>query len=90
MESASDLLKSFKQAAVDRKSSARREFDFEAVARDTLAGFESSLRRASACDPILEIEDGLMMDGYTGAVSQALRLHGALFALADDLDDLIV
>jgi len=72
LAAASHLLQSFKQLAVDRHKNARRVFLVESVARDTMASHDSRLRKARAIPAHIEIEKGLEIDGYPGALSQVI------------------
>jgi PAS domain S-box-containing protein len=71
MGAASELVSSFKQVSVDQSSSKRRSFDLARCARDTCATLAPSLRKAGI-DLALQIEPGLIMDSYPGAIGQAL------------------
>ncbi len=70
-ERAAELIRSFKQVAVDRTSSERRTFDLAATIAETLVSLGPRLRQAGhrmtvACPP------GTIMDSYPGALSQVL------------------
>ena len=70
-ERAAELIRSFKQVAVDRTSSERRAFDLAVTITETLASLGPRLRQAGhqvsvACPP------GLTMESYPGALSQVL------------------
>jgi signal transduction histidine kinase len=81
-ERAAALIRSFKQVAVDRTSSERRQFNLCTYIGETLASLKPRIRQAGhtvriTCPPDLE------MDGYPGALSQVLTnfvmnsiLHG--------------
>ncbi len=91
-ERAAELIRSFKQVAVDRASSERRRFDLAATIAETLASLGPCLRQAGhrvavACPPGLEIES------YPGALSQVLTnlvmnsvIHGYDDGAAGTLD----
>lgn len=70
-ERAADLIRSFKQVAVDRTSEARRTYLISDVIRETLASLRSTLRQHSIgvsvhCPP------DLLVDGLPGILSQVL------------------
>lgn len=70
-ERAADLIRSFKQVAVDRTSSERRSFRLLDTITETVTSLKPNLRQgghdiAVSCPPDLEL------DGYPGAVSQIL------------------
>lgn len=70
-ERAADLIRSFKQVAVDRTSSERRRFDLAAYIGETLASLKPRLRQAGLRVDIA-CPAGLEVDGYPGALSQVL------------------
>jgi len=70
-ERAANLIRSFKQVAVDRTSAERRRFNLAATIDETLVSLGPRLKQAGhrlmvACPPELEA------DGYPGALSQVL------------------
>jgi len=70
-ERAANLIRSFKQVAVDRTSAERRRFNLAATIDETLVSLGPRLRQAGhrlvvVCPPELEA------DGYPGALSQVL------------------
>ncbi|KIL99955.1 Signal transduction histidine kinase [Paramagnetospirillum magnetotacticum MS-1] len=71
VERAAELIRSFKQVAVDRTSSERRRFDLATYIRETLFSLGPHLRQAghSVC---LDCPEGVIMDSYPGALSQVL------------------
>ncbi|EME71253.1 Signal transduction histidine kinase [Paramagnetospirillum caucaseum] len=71
VERAAELIRSFKQVAVDRTSSERRRFDLAAYIRETLASLGPHLRQAGHAVR-LACPDGIVMDSYPGALSQVL------------------
>ena len=71
VERAAELIRSFKQVAVDRTSSERRRFDLAAYIRETLASLGPHLRQAGH-SVRLTCPEGLVMDSYPGALSQVL------------------
>lgn len=70
-ERAADLIRSFKQVAVDRTSSDRRRFDLAAYIGETLAALKPRIRQAGHRVNIV-CPAGLEVDGYPGALSQVL------------------
>ena len=81
-ERAAELIRSFKQVAVDRATSERREFDLGAYIRETLASLGPHLRQAGHTVSI-DCPGGIAMTSYPGALSQVLSnfvmnslLHG--------------
>lgn len=70
-ERAAELIRSFKQVAVDRTSSERRRFDLGAYIRETLASLGPHLRQ-SGHQVRIRCPDGIIMDGFPGALSQVL------------------
>jgi two-component system, NtrC family, sensor kinase len=81
-ERAADLIRSFKQVAVDRTSAGRREFDLAGAIRETLASLGPSLRPAGH-EVAIACPEGITVDGNPGALSQVLTnlvmnsiLHG--------------
>ncbi len=71
VERAADLIRSFKQVAVDRTSSERRRFDLAAYIRETMASLGPNLRQ-SGHSVRIDCPEGLTMDSYPGALSQVL------------------
>lgn len=70
-ERAAELIRSFKQVAVDRTSSERRRFELGAYIRETLSSLGPHLRQAGHAVRI-DCPDGIVMDSYPGALSQVL------------------
>lgn len=70
-ERAAELIRSFKQVAVDRTSSERRRFDLAVYIRETLASMGPHLRQAGHTVR-LACPEGIVMDSYPGALSQVL------------------
>ncbi len=68
-ERAANLIRSFKQVAVDRTSAERRRFDLRATLDETLVSLVVPLRQAGHA---LEFDcpPGIIVDGYPGALSQ--------------------
>lgn len=79
---AADLLRSFKQVAVDRSGMQRRRFDLAATVTEVFASLRPLYGRQGA-NLVNELPAGLWMDGYPGAFGQVLSnlvgnavLHG--------------
>ncbi|MBI3444134.1 MAG: sensor histidine kinase [Magnetospirillum sp.] len=70
-ERAAELIRSFKQVAVDRTSSERRRFNLGAYIRETLASLGPHLRQSGHAVRV-ECPDGIVMDSFPGALSQVL------------------
>ncbi|MEW5727353.1 MAG: HAMP domain-containing sensor histidine kinase, partial [Pseudomonadota bacterium] len=70
-ERAAELIRSFKQVAVDRTTSDRRRFDLAASIGETLAALGPSLRQAGHAVAV-SCPAGLVADTYPGALSQVL------------------
>ncbi|MYN46983.1 PAS domain S-box protein [Pseudoduganella sp. FT93W] len=72
LHKAAELISSFKQIAVDQTNDQRREFDLLSAVHDTVATYMPRLRRAE-CEVRLQINEGLMLDSYPGALYQVLN-----------------
>lgn len=71
IESAAELVKSFKQVAVDQSSERRREFDAGEAIQAVVSSLGPSLRRSKArIDVALDLPGGLRCDTYPGALAQ--------------------
>lgn len=70
-ERAADLIRSFKQVAVDRTSQERRHFDLATCLSETLASLAPHIRQAGH-RVFLTCPDKISMDGFPGAVSQVV------------------
>ncbi|RAU22790.1 histidine kinase [Paramagnetospirillum kuznetsovii] len=68
---AADLIRSFKQVAVDRTTSDRRHFDLGSYIRETLASLGPHLRQAGHAVSI-DCPGGIVMNSFPGALSQVL------------------
>ncbi len=68
---ADQLVKSFKQVAVDQSSEQRRTFDLAVYMDEILTSLHPEIKR-SRHKVALEIADGLMLDSYPGALYQVL------------------
>ncbi len=70
-ERAAELIRSFKQVAVDRTSSERRRFDLATTIGETLASLGPRLRQAGH-RIVVDCPPGIAVDSYPGALSQVL------------------
>lgn len=70
-ERAAELIRSFKQVAVDRTTSERRSFNLAAYIRETLASLGPHLRQAGHAVTV-QCPDSIVMNSYPGALSQVL------------------
>jgi len=70
-ERAAELIRSFKQVAVDRTTSERRDFELGSYVRETLASLGPHLRQAGHTVSI-DCPGGIAMDSYPGALSQVI------------------
>jgi signal transduction histidine kinase len=70
-ERAAELIRQFKQVAVDQTSEGRRRYELGATLREVLRTLQPQFRN-SALRIQLEAADDLGMDGYPGAISQIL------------------
>ena len=70
-ERAADLIRSFKQVAVDRTTSERRSFELGGYIRETMASLGPHLRQAGHAVSI-DCPGGIGMTSYPGALSQVL------------------
>jgi len=68
---AGDLVRSFKQVAVDRASSQRRQFDLQDIVSEIVITLSPVISR-SGCEVQMEIASGLELDSYPGPLGQAL------------------
>lgn len=68
---AADLIRSFKQVAVDRTTSERRQFNLGTYIRETLASLGPHLRQAGHVVSI-DCPGGIIMTSHPGALSQVL------------------
>ena len=82
VQKAADLVRDFKQVAIDQTADLRRDFDLGKVVEDVLVMVEPSFKHT----PFVigtELSHGLMMNSYPGALGQVLtnllmnaQLHG--------------
>lgn len=68
---AADLIQNFKQVAVDQTSDQHRSFDLKDYLNETLGSLAHKLKR-SRVEVALSCPDGLIMDGYPGALAQVV------------------
>ena len=66
-----ELVRSFKQIAVDQSSGARRQFDLHAYLDEVLLSLKPKLKRAPVKVQV-DCPPGLAMDTYPGALSQVI------------------
>lgn len=68
---AGDLVRSFKQVAVDRASSQRRQFNLQDIVSEIVITLSPVISR-SGCEVQTDIANGLELDSYPGPLGQAL------------------
>lgn len=68
---AAELVDSFKEIAVDRASSRRRQFDLRDVMRETEVALAPSLRHAN-CRLDVDIQPGIKLDSFPGPLGQVI------------------
>ncbi|MBS0213373.1 MAG: GAF domain-containing sensor histidine kinase [Proteobacteria bacterium] len=66
-----ELVRSFKQIAVDQSSGQRREFDLAAYIDEIVLSLKPKLKRAP-CKVVVECPAGIAMNTFPGALSQTL------------------
>lgn len=71
LERASDLIRSFKQVAVDRTSSQRRVFDLRQVTGEVVATLHPVLRK-TPFKVRLMVPEGICMEAYPGPLGQVI------------------
>lgn len=82
---AGELIQSFKQVAVDRSHAERRQFLLKEATDQIIASLRPVLKKAKI-DLMLDISEGLAIDGYPGSYGQILTnlvLNAATHAFAD-------
>jgi signal transduction histidine kinase len=82
---AGELIQSFKQVAVDRSHAERRQFLLKEATDQIIASLRPVLKKAKI-DLVLDIPDGLAIDGYPGSYGQILTnlvLNATTHAFAD-------
>jgi signal transduction histidine kinase len=68
---AGDLVRSFKQVAVDRASSQRRQFNLQDIVSEIVITLSPVISR-SGCEVQMNIASGLELDSYPGPLGQVL------------------
>ncbi len=68
---AGDLVRSFKQVAVDRASSQRRQFNLQDIVSEIVITLSPVISR-SGCEVQMDIASGLELDSYPGPLGQVL------------------
>jgi signal transduction histidine kinase/tetratricopeptide (TPR) repeat protein len=71
LRSASELVQSFKQVAVDRATEQRRTFDLLRTSQEVVATLQRSIQVAGHT-LLMDIPGGIAMDGYPGPYGQVL------------------
>ena len=71
LERAAELVRSFKQVAVDRTSSQRRSFKLMEIVNETVLTLSPVLKR-SGHELAADVDAGLELDGYPGPLGQVL------------------
>ena len=71
LQRAEDLLRSFKQVAVDQTSEQRRSFDLRQVIEEIVQTLAPSLKGKAQCLQT-ELAEGIAMDSYPGPLGQVL------------------
>lgn len=82
---AADLIRNFKQLAVDQTSEQRRVFELAEVVDEVVATLQPRLRRTSH-KLVLDVSPGLRMDSYPGPLGQVLTnlvMNALLHGLAE-------
>jgi signal transduction histidine kinase len=85
LDRAGELIRSFKQVAVDRSRAERRQFSLSEATDQIIASLRPVLKKAPIALSI-EVPEGLMIDGYPGAYGQILTnlfLNATNHAFAD-------
>ena len=85
LERAGELIRSFKQVAVDRSHLERRQFSLGEATDQIVASLRPVLRKAAIALSV-DVPEGLVIDGYPGSYGQILTnlfLNAANHAFAD-------
>ena len=85
LQRAGELIQSFKQVAVDRSHAERRIFNLSEATDQIIASLRPALKKASIL-LLVEVPEGLVIDGYPGAYGQILTnlfLNAANHAFPD-------
>lgn len=69
---AAELIRSFKQVAVDQSSEERRSFNVDSYLRETIKSLKPQLRAYPKVDLVLEADANVVIDSFPGAFSQVL------------------
>ena len=87
IERAADLVRNFKQVAVNQASSGRQKFDLLTTVNAIVALLSASLRKTSHRLEI-DIQEKIMMDGYPGPIEQIVSnlINNALLHAFKDMD----
>ena len=87
IERAADLVRNFKQVAVNQASSGRQKFDLLTTVNAIVALLSASLRKTSHRLEI-DIPEKIMMDGYPGPIEQIVSnlINNALLHAFKDMD----
>jgi signal transduction histidine kinase len=82
LNSAADLVQSFKQVAVDRTTAQRRTYDLQQVCHEIVATVKNLVKRLGHTID-LDVPSGIIMEGYPGPLGQVIAnfinnslLHG--------------
>jgi signal transduction histidine kinase len=70
-ETAAEMIRTFKQVAVDQGSFGRRRFDLAVTVRELLSSMRNKLKK-SLISIDLDIPDGLILDNHPGPIEQIL------------------
>jgi signal transduction histidine kinase len=71
VQKAADLVRDFKQVAIDQTTDSRREFDLAQVVEDVIVMVEPSFKH-TPFQIITDLETGIAMSSYPGALGQVL------------------
>ncbi|MGE0522593.1 MAG: ATP-binding protein [Variibacter sp.] len=91
LERAEELIRSFKQVAVDRSHETRRPFDLRESTEQIVSSLRAGLKKAHLTLNI-DVPDGIVMEGYPGAYGQVLTnlvLNATTHAFAGGLEGVI-
>jgi len=71
VQKAADLVRDFKQVAIDQTTDSRREFDLAQVVEDVIVMVEPSFKH-TPFQIVTDLESGIAMSSYPGALGQVL------------------
>ncbi|MBV8123115.1 MAG: HAMP domain-containing histidine kinase [Burkholderiaceae bacterium] len=71
VQKAADLVRDFKQVAIDQTTDSRRDFDLAQVVDDVLVMVEPSFKH-TAIKISTDLQDGIAMNSYPGALGQVI------------------